>query len=176
MTKIDELLKEIEEIREKELADYNKFLHLFSEDNAVKTLAEINEKLGRIAFLAKMSKIKELEHPQDKALRTTDYTGKFVKVKPCGQEYEGKTYLGIMIGEIALGSSVTIENDKISCWWSGYNPAILIPEKKTVVYGAESWWGKIKSEADLKEITDIDIENVWYVKALKSLQKSTVSK
>ena len=48
------------------------------------------------------------------------------------------------------------------------NPAIFVPELKRIVWGMESWWGAVKSEDELKEITDEDIDNVWYVKLLKS--------
>jgi hypothetical protein len=48
---------------------------------------------------------------------------------------------------------------------------IFIPEVNEVVWGCGSWWGKIKSEDDLKTITDEDINNVWYVKALNQLEE-----
>jgi hypothetical protein len=35
--------------------------------------------------------------------------------------------------------------------------------------GYESWWGQINSPEELKAITDVDIQNVWYVKALKEM-------
>lgn len=43
------------------------------------------------------------------------------------------------------------------------------PEKKTVVFGCNSWWRLIESESQLKTITDADIDNVWYVRALRAL-------
>jgi hypothetical protein len=49
------------------------------------------------------------------------------------------------------------------------NPAIYVPALKRLVFGAGSWWGEIKTEDDLKEITDKDINDVWYVQALKAL-------
>ncbi|SME48916.1 hypothetical protein BACERE00183_04191 [Bacillus cereus] len=39
---------------------------------------------------------------------------------------------------------------------------------KEIIYGAGSWWGKINSEEELKEITDADINDVWYVKMLQN--------
>ena len=44
------------------------------------------------------------------------------------------------------------------------NPAIFVPELGKIIFGMESWWGRIKSEEELKDITDGDIENVWHVK------------
>ncbi len=51
------------------------------------------------------------------------------------------------------------------------NPAIFVFDLKKVIYGYESWWGEIKSEEDFRKITDLDINNLWYVKALKELLK-----
>lgn len=95
-------------------------------------------------------------------------TGQLVSVRPCGKEYENKTYIGFLIGEIALSVSVKkTEDNQYEVSPSHYNPAILIPELNKVVYGMESWWGRINKVEDLKQITDQDIENVWYVKLLK---------
>lgn len=40
-----------------------------------------------------------------------------------------------------------------------------------IIFGAESWWGIIESLEELKDITDDDINNIWYVKALKAMHK-----
>ena len=37
--------------------------------------------------------------------------------------------------------------------------------------GAKSWWGVIKSIEEIKDITDDDISNVWYVKLAKALKE-----
>ena len=49
---------------------------------------------------------------------------------------------------------------------------IYIPENGRVVFGVESWWGEIKSVDDLKDITDADINSVWYVNALKAMTEN----
>jgi hypothetical protein len=51
------------------------------------------------------------------------------------------------------------------------NPAIFVFELNKIVFGAESWWGVIENEDELKKIkiTQDDIDNVWYVKALKAI-------
>jgi hypothetical protein len=54
------------------------------------------------------------------------------------------------------------------------NPVIFIPDIMRVVLGIESWWSVIRKPEDLKQITDADIQNVWYVKALKSMHKDSV--
>lgn len=97
--------------------------------------------------------------------------GKFAKISPCGDEYKGKTYLGLYLGELPVGHCIShnSENKELSVSFSN-NPAIFVFDLNKIIFGCESWWGIIESEDDLKEITDEDIENIWYVKALKELQ------
>ncbi len=97
--------------------------------------------------------------------------GKFVKIAPCGEEHEGKTYLGLYLGELPVGHSISHNPDtkELSVSFNN-NPAIFVFDLNKIVYGCESWWGIIENEEDLKEITNEDIENVWYLKALKELQ------
>ncbi len=99
--------------------------------------------------------------------------GKFAKISPCGDEYCGKTYLGLYLGNLPVGHSISHnpENKELSVSFSN-NPAIFVFDLNKIVYGMESWWGIIESEEDLKEITESDIDNVWYVKALKELANS----
>lgn len=98
-------------------------------------------------------------------------TGDFVSIRPCAKQYEGKTYLGILIGEAPLniGVEFDVKTGRLKVDRYSYNPAILIPSLGKIIYGAESWWGRIKTPDDLRKITDQDIENVWYVRALKKL-------
>ncbi|HHV68218.1 MAG TPA: hypothetical protein GXX48_11320 [Ochrobactrum intermedium] len=102
--------------------------------------------------------------------------GKFVSVRPCGDEYGDKTYLGIYMGDMPP-LELTIKDrpehgDKMLCVtrrdFMG-NPAIYVPDLHQIIYGAESWWGVIKSPDDLRQISDADINSVWYVQALKAL-------
>jgi hypothetical protein len=101
----------------------------------------------------------------------------FVSVRPCDTEkYPDGTYLGILLGDLPINwfAQYDKETKKISI--NGYgNPAILVLGKDGIplgiVYGAGSWWGEIKGPEDLEDITDEDIQNVWYVKALKVLTK-----
>ncbi len=151
--------------------DWDKFIHLFSDDEGKKTLAKIRETAGQIKLAVDFSMIKKTGHPKGDPLKEVRDTGRFVKIRPCADEFENKTFLGIMIGDAALSSSISIKDEEIVCSWSFYNPAILIPELGKIVYGCGSWWGLVESEDDLKSITDLDIENVWYVKAMKSIDK-----
>jgi hypothetical protein len=96
--------------------------------------------------------------------------GNFVKIQPCAEEYKNKTFLGLYLGDLPAGIRVShnSENKELTLSYDK-NPAIYVFDLKKIIFGYASWWGIIKDEADLKSITDIDIDNVWYVKALKSL-------
>lgn len=98
--------------------------------------------------------------------------GDFVAIRPCRDECEGKTYLGLYLGDLPLDTYCMLEKETgiLSIRFSG-NPAIFVFDLNDIVWGYESWWGKIKDENHLKEITNDDIENIWYVKALKQLGK-----
>lgn len=97
--------------------------------------------------------------------------GDWVKVRPCDPALGGKTYLGVLLGEAAMGVHLSYVREtrrlKVTCGMR--NPAIYVPDLKRVVYGVESWWGKIETPDDLCEITDAVVDDVWYVRALKEL-------
>ena len=103
--------------------------------------------------------------------------GGFVAVRPCAEEYGNKTYLGLFLGELpdsnyVLYNTKTEElNISMSC-----NPAMFVFELNKVIYGYESWWRKIEKEEDLKQITDADINDVWYVEAFKTLSEQNKKK
>ena len=100
-----------------------------------------------------------------------DRTGEFVKIRPCGEEYKGKTYLGILLGDMPVHPTASYNKTSKELSISMFcNPAIFVPELKKVIFGCESWWGKITSKDDIEalSISDEDINNVWYVKMLKS--------
>lgn len=88
-----------------------------------------------------------------------------VAIRPCDGE---TTYVGIHVGDLPLGIHVMLnkETGVLMAMPSHYNPAIVVPELGKVVMGCESWWGKIKTQEDLKQISDSDIRNIWYVRAI----------
>lgn len=100
--------------------------------------------------------------------------GDWVAVRPCDEALGGKTFLGVLIGGIALrrGCQHDPESGALSVVNMMQNPAIFVPDLGRVIFGYESWWGKIKEPEGLKQITDADIDNVWYVQALKALSKA----
>lgn len=95
--------------------------------------------------------------------------GSFVRVRPAGDD---RTFLGIYLGDMPVGIAGIQkkgEDGKLYLTRSYPNPCIFVPDLSQLVYGLESWWGAISSEKDLHQITDADIEGVWYVRALKAL-------
>lgn len=98
--------------------------------------------------------------------------GTLCEVRPCGEEYQGKTYLGIYLGDLPIGITSSYD-EKTGILSNGTmnNPAIFVPELKKIVYGMGSWWRVIKSIEEFKGISEKEIENTWYVKLLKGLEK-----
>lgn len=96
--------------------------------------------------------------------------GRWVAVRLCAEECKGKTFLGVLLGSIAINTMCemkpygTLVVSRVM-----HNPAIFVPDLNRVVFGYESWWGEIKNESDLRQITDADIEGVWYVRMLKEI-------
>jgi hypothetical protein len=102
----------------------------------------------------------------------------FVKVRPCDEEkWPDGTYVGILLGDLPISWNFSYNTEIKKLMAQGHmNPCILVLDKKTgapidVVWGAGSWWGIIAGPEDLKDISDEDIENVWYVKAIKAMDE-----
>lgn len=101
-------------------------------------------------------------------------TGDFVAVRPCGEEYGGKTYLGIFIGDFPIQSMVSFSVESKTLNISTHNnPAMFVPLLNKIIYGCGSWWHVIKGEKDLEQITDEDINNTWYVKMAKQMMEQS---
>jgi hypothetical protein len=102
--------------------------------------------------------------------------GMYVAIRSCKKDHGDKTRLGILIGWVPVHSSVEFlaeegkkDTGKLVFYHNGQNPAIFVPDLNEVVLGCESWWGPIESPEQLREITDGDIQNVWYVKAMNTM-------
>jgi hypothetical protein len=120
--------------------------------------------------------ISGIEMPEDRGIREISKgqvkTGSLVAVRPCAEEYGDKTYLGFFLGDVDIGVFVSHQKEsKMLNISRDYNPAMFIPSLGKIIYGMGSWWTVIQNERELRAITDDDIDNVWYVKALKSLQE-----
>jgi hypothetical protein len=99
--------------------------------------------------------------------------GTFVSIRSCKEAHGDKTRLGLLIGYVPIHTSAEFskETKRLKFILSGDNPAIFVFDLNEVVLGCESYWGAIESEKELREITNNDIENVWYIKALKQLSE-----
>ena len=96
--------------------------------------------------------------------------GSFVEVRPCGDEYGKKTYVGILLGEQPMGARVTYnESNRQIRVSSNMNPAIFVPTLKKIIYGCESWWRVIENPNEIQNISEDDINNTWYVQLAKSM-------
>jgi hypothetical protein len=93
------------------------------------------------------------------------YIGKPVKVR-----LKDKTYLGVFIGDLPESSHIS-HNEETGVLTVRHitNPAMFVPKLNRIVFGYESWWSVIESPEDFKDITDEDINNVWYVQMVKSM-------
>jgi hypothetical protein len=139
-------------------------------ENQVKAIGELFKLFSTLNWQIKFNNYKELKLEKDSPLDIRG-CGTPVKIRPCKEEYGNKTYFGVLLGDISLGLSASISDDgDVTVKHSWHNPAIFVPELKTVIYGMESWWGRIKSEEDLNElITDDVIKDCWYVKVLAAI-------
>lgn len=98
--------------------------------------------------------------------------GDLVAVRPCSGNPEERTYLGLYLGQQPWTLAASFNNrTKDLAVRSVCNPLIYVFETRTLVRGADSWWSRIESPDDLKEITDANIEATWYVKLLREMAK-----
>lgn len=116
---------------------------------------------------------REWLEPWEPGMRGSD-VGKFAMIRPCNKELnpDGKTFLGLYLGDMRVmggGLRYNKETQRIQFLEQYGNPAIFVFNLKRVVFGYASWWGIIESEEQLQQITDADIDDVWYVKALRAL-------
>lgn len=96
--------------------------------------------------------------------------GQMVMVRMC--DTTKATHLGIYLGEfpMQLIHQYDKETKRIEVF-PHLNPAMLVPKLGRIVWGCQSFWGPIESEDQLRQVTDAEIDDIWYVKALKELSK-----
>lgn len=95
-----------------------------------------------------------------------------VAIRPCDDECGGRTYLGFYLGEFPAEIHTSWNKDTgVLSNVALNNPAVYVPELGRVVWGYESWWRGIDDPSELSAITDADISNCWYVRALDELSK-----
>jgi hypothetical protein len=115
--------------------------------------------------------IEGIDNQFNKNLFNMHQCGTLVRVSPCGEEYQGKTYLGVLLGDLPIGAFISFNREsKMLDVFPHSNPAIFVPEIKRIIYGCESWWAEVKNEDDLtRDITSEDIQGTWYVRLLKEM-------
>lgn len=151
------------------LKDYNTFKHLFSEDNGEATLARLYQQVSTLKNYLSLTELTSFHQGQRKMIEAPLVGGKlgdFVSIRLAGGD-DNKTYIGILLGSFATHISAMFKENSVEMDFSGHNPAIYIPDLKRIVFGYESWWGKIESLEEFRKITTEDIENTWYVKLLQ---------
>ena len=122
-----------------------------------------------IEYPISVNKIETEDFAPDKNGLYKSYIGKPVVIRVCDKTDDKKTYLGVFVGEVPSYASVSYDKEQVLHIRPAYNPAIFVPELNRIVLGCESWWKIIDNKNDLSEISDEDINNVWYMKALKSM-------
>jgi len=97
---------------------------------------------------------------------------KWVAVRSCDPAHGEKTYLGMMLGRMATAVGAQLSKDGVlEIGFGMHNPAMYVPELHEVVMGNGSWWSRIEKPEDLSKITNADINDIWYVRALRELEK-----
>jgi hypothetical protein len=101
--------------------------------------------------------------------------GALVAVRPVPDNPDKKTYVGIYVCDVPIDMVAYYDKETgtldVRDSPANPNPMILVPALGKVVMGYESWWGPIKDEEHLRQITDEDIQNIPYVKMLKILSE-----
>lgn len=166
-----EELREAEEKIEKERREIYAQSLLAAKEHKVCSddIAKMLKDSPQCKFIEYPVTVSDIAFIETKVLRPDLHSSKWVSIAPCSDD---KTYLGILLGDMALGVAVQLnkETNILHIGPGHFNPAIYVPDLNKVVYGCESWWSEIEKPEDLKQITDQDINNTWYVKALKELE------
>lgn len=137
-----------------------------------KALEEAERKHGELTFVDDLKDsdpplaVKNIEVRCGGGRAGTSNVGKFVAVRTVDDE---TTYLGIHLGDLRTEPMVSFSERSNTLFVDSItNPAMFVPDLNRVVWGSGSWWRLIESEKDLQKITNQDIKNIWYVKALKA--------
>lgn len=126
---------------------------------------------GHIEFPIEVSKV-DSQRSREIMMGAGQRVGCWVSVRPCAADCEGKTFLGVYLGDLTFSIDHWYNlQSNVLCLSPHTNPAIFVPDLKRVVWGCESWWDVIDSPEKLRKISDADIQNVWYVRALKELME-----
>jgi hypothetical protein len=140
-------------------------------DNAPNVCNAIKNDVQQMNELAQMTLVKEIRvcpYPALKIDSKIAVVGDLILMKPDNPEYEGKTYLGYFLGEIALGSTVKVDAISITSEFVRFSPVFYLPEIGRWFFGIDGWWSLIKQEQDFEKITLSNPDSSWYIELAKS--------
>lgn len=132
-------------------------------DNLEITLAMLLENIYT------MNSIKDIEFDSSMSIYSYYKNNSIVEIRPCEDKYQGKTYLGVLLGNFPQSVKGKIDNGILKISANMHNPLIYIFETNSLVFGSDSFWRKIKNVEDLNNITEDEITNTWYIKLLKEI-------
>jgi hypothetical protein len=140
------------------------------DDRMAEMLAEVDV-VPELKFPIEVSGIAFEETSAWEVLGRRVTAGDFVAVRPCDPSVQGRTLLGIYLGRLSTHAAVRFDRASgvLGISRAGHNPAIWVPTLRRVVMGFESWWRKIESPDDLRQITDQDIAVVPYMQMLREM-------
>ena len=141
-----------------------------STDNApAKTLEEELMKMAERRQMQYPITVDNIEFREPYSL----YQPALVRVRPCGDE---KTYLGFLCGDMPNGQHASYDpQTRVLSVSMISNPAIFVPDLMKVVWGYESWWSRIQSSEDIKDISDEHINSQWYMKLMRAMRWAETS-
>lgn len=83
-----------------------------------------------------------------------DDCGKLFWIRPFGDEYEKKAYIGFLLGEFPFTNIVSYtEESKELHVSSCCNIAFFVPELKKIIFGKDAWW-KVIDEPPVQTQTE----------------------
>ena len=119
--------------------------------------------------LSLFREVKVCPYPPIRAESNIASRGDLVKVKPSDPKYDNKCFLGFFLGEIALGSTVKVDNTTITSEFVRFTPFFYVPDIGEWFYGISGWWALIKNENDFDEILASNPESTWYVELAQAM-------
>lgn len=142
----------------------------FDSDTATALALGISETLHELELLLSGYRVRKVVVEPSFVLKeaASRGCGRLAAVRPAGSD---KTHVGVYLGLIPFSAEVRITRDTVTAGLGRGNPAFFVPSLKAVVFGYESWWHFIEKREDMRDITDPDIENIWYVRELNKLME-----
>lgn len=133
------------------------------ENDKVKTISESDckdceqYKSKYIEYPCTINRIENKKIPSNQECLEFAKIGSFVWIEPCGEEYQDKKYIGILLGNLPIFINTTLDKNQVLNNHCVMNPAIFVPELNKIIYGCESWWCVIQNTKHLADTLIIDL-------------------